>query len=282
MMDIGIGLPTAVPGVKGADIVTAAQHAEALGFASLGVIDRLLYPNFDPLVALAAAAAATDTIRLASTVLVPTFRGNAVLLAKQTGSIHQLSNERLVLGLAAGGRQDDFDATGSDFAHRGSRMVDMISEMRRVWAADPVTVPGAPGSGPSIILGGRADITFERVARHADGWIAGGGNASFFPPFASKVRTAWQKHGRAGSPRLMSIGYYALGPDAEASATRYLSDYYAFLGDAAKAVAGFALTTPEAVRREAEAYAEAGCEELILFPCSAEPDQIDRLAELLL
>ena len=58
-MNVGIGLPNAVRGVDRAGIVDWAQRADRAGFASLGTIDRLAYPNYESLVSLAAAAAAT-------------------------------------------------------------------------------------------------------------------------------------------------------------------------------------------------------------------------------
>jgi alkanesulfonate monooxygenase SsuD/methylene tetrahydromethanopterin reductase-like flavin-dependent oxidoreductase (luciferase family) len=61
-MRVGIGLPAAVPGVDATAIGPWAAQSERAGFASLGVIDRLVYDNLDPLVALAAAAARTERV----------------------------------------------------------------------------------------------------------------------------------------------------------------------------------------------------------------------------
>ena len=68
-MDVGIALPNAVPGATGAQLTEWARRAEARGFSSLGTIDRVVYDNYEPLVALAAAAAVTERIGLATTVL---------------------------------------------------------------------------------------------------------------------------------------------------------------------------------------------------------------------
>jgi alkanesulfonate monooxygenase SsuD/methylene tetrahydromethanopterin reductase-like flavin-dependent oxidoreductase (luciferase family) len=59
-MNIGIGLPAAVPDVDATTIGTWAVGAERAGFASVRVIDRLVYDNLEPLTVLAAAAAAPD------------------------------------------------------------------------------------------------------------------------------------------------------------------------------------------------------------------------------
>ncbi|MBV9324040.1 MAG: LLM class flavin-dependent oxidoreductase [Chloroflexi bacterium] len=63
-MDIGIGLPATIPGIEGRRLLEWAQCAEERGFTSVGVIDRLVYDNFEPLIALTAAASVTERVRL--------------------------------------------------------------------------------------------------------------------------------------------------------------------------------------------------------------------------
>ena len=106
-MELGIGLPTMIPGITGQDILSWARRAEDLGFSSLGVLDRLMYDGYESLIALAAAAGATSRIRLATTILIAAYRGDKALLAKQLASLDRLSGGRLVVGVAAGGRPDD-------------------------------------------------------------------------------------------------------------------------------------------------------------------------------
>lgn len=55
-MEIGIGLPNAVPGTTGDELTEWARRSESAGFSTLGTIDRISYPNLEPLVALAALA----------------------------------------------------------------------------------------------------------------------------------------------------------------------------------------------------------------------------------
>src|SRR3954471_15908433 len=120
-MDVGIGLPTTIPGVTGPQVLEWARRAEARGFSSLGTIDRVVYANYEPLIALAAAAAVTERIRLSTTILPATNRAHGRLLAKQAASIDALSDGRLVLGVAVGGREDDYEVSGVDFHTRGRR-----------------------------------------------------------------------------------------------------------------------------------------------------------------
>jgi alkanesulfonate monooxygenase SsuD/methylene tetrahydromethanopterin reductase-like flavin-dependent oxidoreductase (luciferase family) len=82
-MRIGIGLPAAVPEVDATTIGTWAAQAEGAGFASVGVIHRLIYDNLEPLTALAAAAARTERVELLTTVLNVGWRANPVLLANR-------------------------------------------------------------------------------------------------------------------------------------------------------------------------------------------------------
>lgn len=93
-MDVAIGLPNAVPGTTGGQLVEWARRADARGFSSLGTIDRIAYENYEPLTALAAAAAVTERIGLCTSVLLGPLRLNAVELAKEALSLQALSGGR--------------------------------------------------------------------------------------------------------------------------------------------------------------------------------------------
>ncbi len=135
-MEVGIGLPTTIPGVTGAQVLEWARRAEARGFSSLGTIDRIVYANYEPLIALAAAAAVTERIRLATTILIAPYRANAALVAKQAATLDNLSGGRLVLGVAVGGREDDYEVSGVDFHTRGKRFDAMLAEWDELWRGD--------------------------------------------------------------------------------------------------------------------------------------------------
>jgi hypothetical protein len=79
----------------------------------------------------------------------------------------------------------------------------------------------------------------------------------------------------------VACGYFALGPNAEAEAERHLEQYYAFLGPAARGLGRTAITGTTELRDVVAQLSDQGADELILHPCAAGVDQVDRLAEAL-
>jgi alkanesulfonate monooxygenase SsuD/methylene tetrahydromethanopterin reductase-like flavin-dependent oxidoreductase (luciferase family) len=257
-MDVAIGLPNAVPG-------------------SLGTIDRIVYENYEPLTALAAAAAVTERIGLCTSVLLGPLRVNATELAKQALSLHALSAGRFTLGIGLGGRDDDYEESGVELAGRGRRLDAMLEEIKEVWSGGKIG-PSIEGA-PSLVVGGHADASFARAARFADGWIAAGSGPDQYSEGAGKAKAAWAEAGRDGGPRTMALAYFSLGDRAEDEARAYLTDYYAWLGEE---IAEFLVTgaakDAETVKQYIATYEAAGCDELILCPSSGDPDQVDLLA----
>jgi alkanesulfonate monooxygenase SsuD/methylene tetrahydromethanopterin reductase-like flavin-dependent oxidoreductase (luciferase family) len=277
-MDVGIGLPNAVTGTSGAELVEWARRAEARDFSTLGTIDRLVFSNYEPLTALAAAAAVTERIGLTTAVLLAPLRENAAALAKQALSVHALSGGRLTLGVGLGARDDDYELGGVDMRGRGRRLDAMLEKIEEIWSGEGVG-PSIAGA-PRLVVGGHADASYARAACFGEGWIAGGAPPSEYPGMVEKLKAAWAEAGREGEPRTMGLAYFSLGERAAEDAKAYAHDYYAWLGpDAADFMASSTVQDAEAVRRYLAEFEQAGCGELILFPSSSDPDQVDLLAD---
>ena len=277
-MDVGIGLPNTVPGTTGNELVEWARRAEARGFSSLGTIDRIVYDNYEPLLALAAAAAVTERIGLLTSVLLGPLRTNAAELAKQARTLNAISGGRFTLGIALGAREDDYAISGVDYASRGRLFDAELARMQEVW--DDEKVGPAAADPPRLIVGGHADASFARAARVGAGWVAGGATPEEFSQMAAKLKAAWSQAGREGEPRKMGLAYFGLGPNGEAEAREELTGYYGWLGEEISGyIASSAATDPETVKGYIAAFEGAGCDELILFPTSSDPAQVDLLAD---
>ncbi|MCZ7537315.1 MAG: LLM class flavin-dependent oxidoreductase [Acidimicrobiia bacterium] len=83
----------AIPAAPAPSVGAWAQAAEQSGFQSVSVIDRLVYDNLDPIVALAAAAAVTERVELLTTVLNVPYRTNGLVLAKQLASLDAIAGD---------------------------------------------------------------------------------------------------------------------------------------------------------------------------------------------
>ncbi len=279
-MKIGIGSPASVPWVKAQDIMKWARLADAGPFSSMGIIDRLVYQNYDPLIALTAAAAVTTRIRLMTTVLLAPLRDPAIL-AKQAASLDVLSGGRFTLGLGVGSREDDYRAAQADFEHRGTTLTKMVQRMKRIWNGQPLEegmaivgpLPVQKG-GPELLLGAYTEKGASRVGRLADGYISGGG----VDPQRSRViyqvaLDSWQKAGRPGQPRYVGAFYVALGSDEIVDKGKeYMQSYYG---------PGRSLqSSPQAIIDLIHAYADIGMDEVILWAAVPDPDQVARFADL--
>ncbi|MGH2515134.1 MAG: LLM class flavin-dependent oxidoreductase, partial [Ktedonobacterales bacterium] len=271
--------PSGLPGASGPLVLDWARRADAGPFSSLGVVDRIAYDSFDPLVALAAAAGVTARVRLATTIVIGPLRADA-LLAKEAVSLHNLSGGRLTLGLAVGARHEDYRAAGVPYATRGRRLAQQLATFRDAWEDARIGPAPLDGVGPELLVGGLSDVAFARAARYADGYVHGGGPPRAFARAADKARAAWLDAGRPSLPKLWAQGYFALGEEARDAGERYMRDYYAFTGPFVERIVAGMLTTPQQVASFLRGYAEAGCDDMVLFPAVADLAQLERLAEI--
>ncbi len=285
---VGIGLPGNVPGARGDAILEWARRADAGPFSSLGVIDRLVYDNYEPLVMLSAAAGATGRVRLLTCVLLAPLR-NPGVLAKQAASLDAISGGRLTLGVGVGRRPDDYKIAPADYERRGRNMARSLTAMRRIWGGEVMSESGsgpmgpAPVSagGPEVLIGAGSPQAVRRVGKHADGFIAAAGNAASVELLYRQAVDSWNEEGRPGRPRLAGVASYALGPGAADKVGGYIRHYYSFLGDAAGQMAQNAISTPEAVRDAIRNMEGIGMDEVVFLPSAADMDQMKRLADII-
>jgi probable F420-dependent oxidoreductase len=203
-MRAGFMLPSIGPLASPSMVVRVAQQAEELGYDSLWVTERLLYPlkpqtpypgspdgslpeqykrNFDPVETLVFVAAHTSRIALGTSVLdMPYY--NPVMLARRLTTLDVLSGGRLRVGLGQGWSKDEYDAAGASFKGRGRRAEEFIQVLKAIWTTDPVEFHGrffqVPRSiiqpkpvqkpHPPIYLAAYAPDALKRAATLADGW----------------------------------------------------------------------------------------------------------------
>jgi alkanesulfonate monooxygenase SsuD/methylene tetrahydromethanopterin reductase-like flavin-dependent oxidoreductase (luciferase family) len=281
-MNVGIGLPIG-------DLATLlgwAQRADAGPFSTLGLLDRLVYHNPEPLVTLAILAGATSRIRVQTEVLLAPLRETA-LLAKQAATLDRMTGGRLVLGLGIGGRDDDHQVTGIDKRTRGQRLDEQMAMMRRLWSGEPYgddigpigPAPARPG-GPEVLFGGFKPAAIERVARWGDGFLAAA-PLSWAGGLFDTARRFWKEYDRDGEPRIVAQVNVALGPeDVVHDAQANMHAYYTFTGMADRMVAGM-LTTPAEIRDAIAGFTDLGADEVMLYCYGLDPNQADRLADVM-
>ena len=203
-MRIGFALPQ-IGAVAGPDAVTSvARRAEELGFDSLWVLDRILYPVnprapypvgdgtlprkykrvLDPIETLTFAAARTERIAVGTSVLnVPWY--NPVLLARRLATLDVFSGGRLRIGLGIGWSPDEYEAAGAPWNIRGKCADDCVSALKAIWTTDPVEIQGinfkvaksfiglkpVQKPHPPLYIAAYTPAAMKRVAREGNGWF---------------------------------------------------------------------------------------------------------------
>jgi alkanesulfonate monooxygenase SsuD/methylene tetrahydromethanopterin reductase-like flavin-dependent oxidoreductase (luciferase family) len=287
-MDFGIALPNLVSDASGTNLVDWALRAERRGFSSLATTERLVYPGYEPLSALAAAAAVTTRLTLMTDILIAPLR-SPVLLAKQAASVAALSGGRLVLGMAPGARVDDFVAAEESFHDRGDRFDRLLERMHAAWAGELLPGLDRPvahlpeGMSIPLLFGGLSAAAARRVARWEAGWAAPGIGPEGTVAAAERVRQAWSAAGRPGGPRIVAMLGFALGKDALDASNAHVRDYFSVLGhEKADAFAAAIPHDEKAIIRALRVLEDHGIDEVVFNPMVSDPVQVDRLADIVL
>jgi probable F420-dependent oxidoreductase len=296
MANIGLCFVNPAPLTKPENVLTFAKKCEAMGLHSMWTIDRIAYDNLEPLTILAAAAGATQKIRIGTSVLLPGLRHPA-LLAKSLATLDFISDGRLTVGVGFGSRENDFTAVEVPFDRRGSRAVECVELMKRLWTEENVTHRGAffnvqnltigprPIQKPiPIFTGGSAEISLKRAGTWANGFICG---SSAIPEFSSTWEKIAQYARAAGrNPRDIEkagLTFMAINDDtakALETVNNYVMRYYGRLrGDlATTSLVGSAAAVAERI----EAFLSRGLDTLIIGLADPDPKQLDLFAEKVL
>lgn len=289
-MKLGIGLPNTLGyELDRRLLLDWARLADEAGFHVAGTIDKVNYDSWESLTTLAAAAAVTERIRLATSILLLPTR-NEVFVAKQAAVIDRLSEGRLVLGVAQGAREDDYEVVGVPFRDRSERFERQVNRIREVWSkAGERTVdrgvlgPHPVQDPPPIWVGAMTPPAVERAARVGDGFLFGTAGAEMMGQYGPGIRETFAAAGKPNAT-IAGLAYVAVGDDpakALEEATHHVTRYYTaglwappeqliHHGPAAK------------IAEEVAEYERAGVDVLILFPEIPDVRQVELLAETVL
>ena len=218
------------------------RRAEDLGYHSLWVQEQIIGTTacLEPISLLSYVSAVTERIRLGTSVLVTTTR-NPVMLAKELSTLDNLSQGRLIMGLALGGRPGHYRLLGAPTERRVRHFVEGLAVMEALW-----TQPGARFDGefwtldgegmepkpvqrprPPLWFGGRHPDALMRAVRHADGWMGAGSTTS--AQFTGHVESIWLNlvaADRDPSTFAISKRVYVAVDDDEGRAERRLREWF--------------------------------------------------------
>ncbi|MBF4477674.1 TIGR03619 family F420-dependent LLM class oxidoreductase [Rhodococcus rhodochrous] len=210
-----------------------AQTAEECGYTSIALPDSLFYmekqtvgypytpdgsrmwtpdtPWVDPLIAAASMAAATSTIRFYTQVLKLGSR-NPVLLARQVGSVANLTGNRFGLGVGIGWAPEEFEWCGVPYAKRGKRVDEMIDVLKLILGGgmvehhgefydfDRLQMSPAPSEPVPFYVGGHTDVALRRAARIGDGWTSAMIGFDDLVEVITRLRELRAEYGRGDEP----------------------------------------------------------------------------------
>jgi alkanesulfonate monooxygenase SsuD/methylene tetrahydromethanopterin reductase-like flavin-dependent oxidoreductase (luciferase family) len=288
-MKIGMTLPTMARGYTRETTVEWCRRIDAGPYNSISAGERVTYHNQDQLVALSAAAALTERVRVIATIVILPMHPVS-LVAKQAATLDVLSGGRFTLGLGVGGREHDYRAAGTTFERRLPRLDESVVEIRRLWAgqppfegADPVGPPVVQDGGPPLWCSSFGPKSLARAAKWADGYagFTVGGDLQELQTTVDTVRQAWQDSGRNTPPYLMGGGWFSLGPDAAERHRAYVTEYVRIDPSMSLMADVATIVGPDALKRTLDNAEAAGYDEFMLVPTTTELAELDRVEAVL-
>lgn len=251
-------------------LIDFAKRAEDAGVAQIAMTDHLVigprtdrypfgkfpFPNDEPwpepIVTLAAMAGATQTIRLATAVLIAPLR-SAPLLAKSLATLDALSRGRVDLGVGIGWQPEEFEAAGIPFEARGARMDDVLRACRVLWRDAPASFesptvsftdlwciprPVQPDGLPIWFGVAPTPRNVARIVELGAGWVPVGTDVDALRSGVRVLRDAFAAAGR--DPASLGVRAnvpIALGADGRVDLDRTLAEGIPQLRDAGATIA---------------------------------------------
>lgn len=245
-----------------------APSAEQMGFESLWVAEHSHIPTsrespwpggselpkhywhtLDPFIALAIAARASKTIRVATGICLLVQR-DPIHTAKEAASVDVVSGGRFIFGVGGGWNREEMRDHGTDPSQRWKLLRERVEAIKTIWTHDPAEYHGEmvdfgpmwsfpkpiQHPHPPVVLGGSGPKILERVVRYADGWMPNRGDVIDRIPELQRLAAAagrapipvtyYPKEGREEIERLAEVGVerliYYVPPDGREAALRKL------------------------------------------------------------
>jgi probable F420-dependent oxidoreductase len=210
-----------------------ARTAEECGFSAIALPDSIFYaeqagaaypytpdgkrfwtadtPWADPMVTAAALGAVTERIRFYTQVLKLGPR-NPVLLARQVGSVANLTGNRFGLGVGLGWNPEESLWCGAPYAERAGRADEAIEVLRLILCGGMVEYHGkhfdfgrlqmspAPAVPVPVYVGGHAEPALRRAARIGDGWSSAMMRFDRLCGVIDRLAVLREEYGRGGEP----------------------------------------------------------------------------------
>ncbi|HEX6174800.1 MAG TPA: LLM class flavin-dependent oxidoreductase [Candidatus Binatia bacterium] len=296
MGKIGLAVVSPAPLITPGYVLNFAKKCEAMGADSMWTIDRVAYDNLEPLTMLATAAGATQRLRLGTSVLLGNLR-HPTHLAKIVATLDFISNGRVTLGLGFGSRESDYKAVEVPFDKRGSRAVEQVDLIKRLWTEENVTYNGRFFNVENLTLGprpiqksipiwtgGSAEVALKRAGTWADGYICGSSAIPEFPQTWEKIAGYARSAGR--DPEVIKkagLTFMAIDDDqgrAVKTIENYMTRYY---GKVRGEVASTSLVgSPSAITERIDSFLSRGLDTLIVGLTDPDPRQLDLFGDKIL